>query len=136
MKTIKLPEGSVQWPIGTEVQWIGRNGCFDSIGLYIDAGLGTRIALHPVGKRGTIGNCMIEVPKAAIPDLISKLAQALTISSDSNPSAPAYSDQVTLPPVVRGQGERIPSINEAIKLDDIQIPRLDAEFMKDVVRRL
>jgi hypothetical protein len=131
MKVIKLPEGSVQWPIGTEGQWIGRNGYFASIGLMVtkreraDQSRDS-VVLHPVGTRGKLGNCMIEIPNAAIPDVICALAKALTLSPEKGIASPlrADSDRSSPAPVAMGQGERSNGIL-----------RMDADFMADVERR-
>jgi hypothetical protein len=123
MKVTKLPQDSVQWPLGTEAEWIGRNGYFTSIGLVVQSWNG-RVALHPVGTRGKIGNCMIEIPKAAIPDVIQSLCKAM-ISPEREIASPlrAECDSSTPSSVASGKGE------------PLTILRMDQDFMKDVERR-
>ena len=157
MKVISLPEGAVQWPIGTTAQWVGRNGTFDSIGVYYYE-YDDKVALHPVGARGKIGNCMIEVPKAAIPDLIASLCKALRFSPEKGIASlsKADSDTSTPAPVATGQGERrikdgqticehgdpepltcklcFPTFGEITPMPH-GIPRMDADFMKGIERR-
>jgi hypothetical protein len=65
---IKFPKTKFQ-PV-----WMGRNGCFNGYALSCIQVKPDKILLQPVGKRG-VGNCMIEFPKAIIPQLVDWLLQ-------------------------------------------------------------
>jgi hypothetical protein len=158
MKTITLPKGSVQWPIGHKGNWVGRNGHFSSIGIWLNSAA-DRVGLYPVGERGRIGNCMIEIPRAAIPFVVKALlddylaptfrlaeplsplraakaelsqasgeAQEGTFSETSRRSDPkAKSDS-------RGGRESLTPNIDKIEVEIPTVPRLDADFMKDIGR--
>src|SRR5262245_28666778 len=64
---IKFPEEAAN------VMWTGRNGTFYGKGLQVHEVLDDCIAFQPIGQRGT-GNCLIEIPKAILPELINVLA--------------------------------------------------------------
>jgi hypothetical protein len=54
--------------------WTGRNGTFHGYAIACAPMNPDKIILQPVGKRG-VGNCMIEFPKAIIPQLVDWLLQ-------------------------------------------------------------
>ena len=63
--------------------WTGRNGTFPTYGLSVCDMQYTRdtqrtVMLQPITSRELIGNCLIEFPISAVPELIAALQQAMS----------------------------------------------------------
>lgn len=65
---IKFPKNDPTYTLNDPPVWTGRNGTFTGYGLE-GMRMTDKIMLNPIGKRG-VGNCTIQFPVSAIPELI------------------------------------------------------------------
>ena len=69
----------------SETHFIGRNGYFKQRGVSVRSTVGNTVLIEPITSRGTVGRCMIEIPKDTVPELIKALKDSIGENDATHP---------------------------------------------------
>jgi hypothetical protein len=63
---------------GRTVLFLGRNGCFNSVGLHVvDHPTRECVGIFPVTSRGKLASCEIEIPVEKVPEVVESLLRMM-----------------------------------------------------------